>query len=61
MLCISELFNFTIERIVMWLIAFPVGFLVGWYMDKYLGWATCGVIYAIIIITMFATGIIGWC
>jgi hypothetical protein len=30
-------------------------------MEKYFGFATTGIIYLIIIITLFATGIIGWC
>jgi hypothetical protein len=60
-MCISELFNFTPERIIIWLIAVPFGFLVGILMDKYFGWITSGVIYAIIVIIMFASGMVRWC
>ena len=60
-MCISELFNFTLERIIIYLIAFPVGFTIGLLMDKYFGWITSGVIYAIIVIIMFASGMVRWC
>ena len=70
-MCLSELFKFFWDslgdpnKVIFWLIMFPVCGYIGirWndLMEKYLGRGTTSVVYIIIIITMFATGIIGWC
>jgi hypothetical protein len=70
-MCLTELFYFFWDslsdpnKVFAWLIIIPLSTYLGVtlcnIMDKYLGWVTSGVIYAIIVITMFATGFIGWC
>jgi len=70
-MCLTELFYFFWDslsdpnKVFAWLIIIPISSYLGITLDnimeKYLGFATTGVIYLIIVITMFATGIIGWC
>jgi hypothetical protein len=70
-MCLSELFYFfwdslgNSDVVLFWLMMFPICGYVGYrgndLMEKYLGRGTTSVVYIIIIITMFATGIIRWC
>jgi len=70
-MCLTELFYFFWDslsdpnKVFVWLIIIPISTCLGIalcnIMEKYFGFATTGVIYLIIIITMFATGIIRWC
>ena len=70
-MCLSELFYFfwdslgDPDKVFVWLITIPIcgyiGFKFNDFLEKYLGFASMSVVYIIIIITLFATGIIGWC
>jgi hypothetical protein len=70
-MCLSELFKFFWDslgdpnKVIVWLIMFPIcgyiGFKFNNFLEKYLGFASMRVVYIIIIITLFAAGIIRWC
>lgn len=70
-MCISELFNFFLNslndpnKILVWFVMFIgcgyIGFKFNNFLEKYLSFAYTGIVYIIIIITLFATGIIRWC